>query len=75
MEDRDQGAVEGDASAFGQPPDLSVLARVEGELTDVERALQRLDDGTYGTCSVCGTPVSDAELEAAPASAFCAQHG
>jgi RNA polymerase-binding transcription factor DksA len=75
MEDEVEGAVEGDASTFGRPPDLSVLAQVEGELADVERALQRLDEWTYGNCSVCGTPVSDAELQAAPASAFCAEHG
>jgi RNA polymerase-binding transcription factor DksA len=56
------------------PPDLSVLAEVEGELADVERALQRLDEGTYGTCVVCGQRVGDDRLEADPTSSRCADH-
>lgn len=70
MEHQDLEAGAGDAA----PLDMSVLARIEGELADVERALQRLDDGTYATCSVCGASLSDATLEAAPASAFCDEH-
>lgn len=55
-------------------PDLSILASVEGELADVERALQRLDEGTYGTCQVCGAAIDDERLAAAPAAAHCRAH-
>lgn len=55
-------------------PDLSHLAGVEAELADVERALQRLDEGTYGTCKVCGGAIDDERLAAEPATAFCAEH-
>ena len=51
--------------------DLSVLEQVEAELADVEHALQRLDDGTYGTCEACGKQIDDARLEALPATRFC----
>jgi DnaK suppressor protein len=57
-----------------EPPDLSVLADVEGELADVEAALQRLDAGTYGTCQVCGEPIADDRLAADPTAARCEQH-
>jgi DnaK suppressor protein len=52
-------------------PDLSILEDLESELRDVEHALHRLDDGTYGTCEVCGGPIGEARLEAAPATRVC----
>ena len=74
MDEHGEPAGVGADAPGGGATDLTVLARVEGELGDVERALQRLDDGTYGTCSVCGAALTDAELEAAPASALCGEH-
>src|SRR3546814_16665656 len=50
------------------------LDRVEGELADVERALARLDEGTYGTCEACGAPIDDARLESDPVTRLCAAH-
>jgi len=61
--------------AVERMPDLSILTSVEGELADVERALQRLDEGTYGTCQVCGAAIDDARLAAEPAAAGCREHG
>jgi RNA polymerase-binding transcription factor DksA len=40
-------------------------------LSDVEHALAKVDDGTYGTCESCGQPISPARLEAKPAARFC----
>jgi len=54
--------------------DTGLIDRIEAELADVERALARLDEGTYGRCEVCDTPLGDAELEAAPAARFCRAH-
>lgn len=50
------------------------LASAEADLADVEHALRRLDDGTYGRCEVCGGPVDDERLAAAPATRTCADH-
>ncbi len=52
-------------------PDLSVLDELETELGDVERALQRLEDGSYGTCELCGEAISEARLQARPATRLC----
>jgi DnaK suppressor protein len=38
---------------------------------DVVRALQKLDDGTYGLCDRCGLSIADERLEARPASVLC----
>jgi RNA polymerase-binding transcription factor DksA len=40
----------------------------------VERALERLDDGTYGTCEACGVALPDERLDVAPAARFCTEH-
>lgn len=40
-------------------------------LRDVERALERIADGTYGTCEVCGSAIRAVRLEALPASSRC----
>lgn len=56
---------------FDRERDLAILEQVEAELSEVERALQRLEAGTYGTCEACGKPIDDARLEAVPAARFC----
>ncbi len=41
------------------------------ELKDIESALVRLKEGTYGNCSQCGTEIQAGRLEALPAAAMC----
>ena len=40
-------------------------------LTDVERALEKLRDGTYGTCDSCGDTIGEERLEAIPWVTLC----
>lgn len=54
--------------------DVAALAAIEVELADVARALERLDEGTYGSCETCGAAMSDEALAEAPASRRCAEH-
>ena len=51
-----------------------LAAQLRDELDEVERALAKLDDGTYGACEVCGELIADARLEAMPATRFCIDH-
>ena len=62
------------SETFEREKDFSILEQVEAELADVERALRRLDDGTYCTCEACGAAIADARLEAMPAARFCVEH-
>jgi RNA polymerase-binding transcription factor DksA len=55
-------------------PDLSILDDAETELADVELALQRLEDGTYGTCERCGGAIGETRLAAFPATRCCEEH-
>jgi RNA polymerase-binding transcription factor DksA len=62
------------SETFEREKDFSILEQVEAELADVDRALRRLDEGTYGKCEACGHPISDDRLEAMPAARFCISH-
>ena len=56
------------------PADLEALDRAEAELEDVERALVRLDEGSYGNCEACGSPIGMERLAETPLTRRCAQH-
>jgi YteA family regulatory protein len=70
----DQHQADLGTETFEREKDLSILEQVEAELADVEHALRRLDEGTYGTCEVCGQPIPEERLEAMPATRFCVEH-
>jgi RNA polymerase-binding transcription factor DksA len=70
----DQHEADVASDTFEREKDFSILEQVEAELGDVERALRRLDDGTYGSCEACGGPIGDERLEVNPAARFCVQH-
>ena len=67
----DQHQADVGTETFEREKDLSILEQVEAELADVEHALRRLDDGTYGTCEACGRPIDEARLDAMPAARLC----
>jgi RNA polymerase-binding transcription factor DksA len=50
------------------------LAHSQRVLDDVDRALERLTEGTYGSCETCGAPIFGADLEADPTRRQCEQH-
>lgn len=56
---------------FEKEKDLSILEHVDAQLVDVDRALGRLEQGTYGTCEACGRRIDDDRLRARPAARFC----
>ena len=70
----DQHQADVGTETFEREKDLSILEQIEAELADVEHALKRLDDGTYGTCEVDGKPIPADRLEAMPAARFCLEH-
>jgi len=57
-----------------RPVSSEELDAAEADVEAVERALGRLDDGTYGTCEVCGGPIGADRAAAEPAARTCAEH-
>jgi DnaK suppressor protein len=55
-------------------PDDASLSEAEAEVADVQHALGRVDDGTYGTCEACGRPIDVERLADQPAARTCAEH-
>ncbi len=70
----DQHNADMGTETFEREKDLSILEQVEAELADVEHALRRLDEGTYGTCEIDGKPIPEERLEAVPAARLCLEH-
>ena len=77
------GRAEAAADHFSQPEDPRAQLATERELefalderdtahlADVEAALARVEAGTYGECTQCGTPITAARLHATPEAARC----
>lgn len=62
---------DGTIEAVSRLTDIGVGNSMEVGLARTERALQKLDEGTYGTCDACGQPIAPARLEAMPESVHC----
>lgn len=57
--------------AAGQGENRELANSLRKQLDDVDVALQRLAEGTYGLCASCGQPIARERLEAMPATQFC----
>ncbi len=51
-----------------------ILKQLEGQLTEVNAALDRIAKGTYGICQICGQPIEKDRLEANPSSKISIKH-
>ncbi|MFH1002955.1 MAG: TraR/DksA C4-type zinc finger protein [Chloroflexota bacterium] len=50
---------------------LTLEKRNREQLAEIERALRKFDEGTYGRCDTCGQPIDPARLEALPQASQC----
>lgn len=50
---------------------LGIVETLKNQLDDVDEAVTKLDDGTYGTCHSCGMQIGAARMEARPFSLYC----
>jgi DnaK suppressor protein len=50
---------------------LSVVTALRENLRDVEHAIAKVGDGTFGTCERCGGPIGEERLEALPWATLC----
>jgi DnaK suppressor protein len=57
--------------AFEQAKELSLLQNSERVLAQVQAALTRFEQGTYGSCERCGATIDPARLQALPYAALC----
>jgi RNA polymerase-binding protein DksA len=76
---RDSGDGAGDDQAdtgtknITREHEMALAANAREMLTQTERALQRLDAGTYGLCENCGNPIGKARMQAFPRATLCVE--
>ena len=59
------------SDAYEQEFTLSLMESEEEALASIETALERIEDGTYGTCEECGVAIPKARLNALPHTGLC----
>jgi RNA polymerase-binding protein DksA len=59
------------ATSFERDHELTVLSNERDKLAQIDRALARIDDGTYGVCESCGNPIGKMRLMAFPRATLC----
>jgi DnaK suppressor protein len=67
----DEHDPEGATIAFERSQVEALVRQARAHLVEVDAALARLEDGTYGVCEVCARPVAAARLEARPVARTC----
>ncbi|MCW2793760.1 MAG: TraR/DksA family transcriptional regulator [Nocardioides sp.] len=64
---------EGTAMAVDRLSQVGVHDQLQLTMVDVERALAKLDESTYGVCDACGKPIGEGRLEALPWATLCVE--
>ncbi len=62
---------DGTVEAISRLTEIGVGTSLESGLARTERALAKLEEGTYGTCDGCGDPIAPARLQAMPDAMLC----
>ncbi len=62
---------DGTTEAISRLTDVGVGTSLEVSMERVDRAIAKLEEGTYGLCDSCGSPIAPARLAAAPESVLC----
>jgi DnaK suppressor protein len=62
---------EGTSEAVDRISSTAAARSIAASLADVDRALEKMDQGTYGLCDDCGRPISSERVEAIPSVTLC----
>ena len=67
----DEHDPEGATIAFERAQLVAVLRHANADLVEIDAAIRRLEDGSYGFCERCELPIAPSRLEARPAARRC----
>jgi RNA polymerase-binding protein DksA len=67
----DDESADAGTATFEREKELSIEQNVRDLIQKIDRALKRIDDGTYGVCEVCGKPIEKARIKALPYVDLC----
>ena len=67
----DDESADAGTATFEREKELSIEQNVRDLLQKIDRALKRIDAGTYGICERCGKPIEKARIKALPYVDLC----
>jgi RNA polymerase-binding transcription factor DksA len=67
----DEESGQGDSMNVERERDLALSAQAMAAVEDIDKALAKIDAGTYGICERCGQPIPKERLKALPYAALC----
>jgi len=67
----DDESADAGTATFEREKELSIEQNVRDLIQKIDRALKRIDDGTYGVCERCGKPIEKARIKALPYVDLC----
>ena len=67
----DDESADAGTATFERERDLSIENNVRDLLAKIDRAIRRMDAGTYGLCDRCGKPIEKARIKALPYVDLC----
>lgn len=67
----DQHMAETAAATLNREIDLTLQDNARAALAQIDRALHKLEDGTYGLCDKCGKSIGEGRLAVAPFATLC----
>jgi RNA polymerase-binding protein DksA len=67
----DDESADAGTATFEREKDLSIEQNVRDLLDKIDRALKRVDEGTFGICERCGKPIEKARIKALPYVDLC----
>lgn len=67
----DEHDPEGATVAWERGQTAALRDQARARLEEIERAMQRLKDGSYGSCEICGRPIGSERLRARPSTVRC----
>ncbi|CAH0346775.1 TraR/DksA C4-type zinc finger protein [Bacillus sp. CECT 9360] len=59
---------------FERERNMAIDNHAESEIEKIDSALQAIEEGSYGTCKICGKEIPYERLEAVPATLYCVDH-
>lgn len=69
----DEEYADAGTATFERERDLSLVNNLRDLMERIDKALARIDEGTYGLCDRCGRPIEKARLKALPYANLCLQ--
>src|SRR5205809_1599974 len=67
----DEEYADSGTATFERERDLSLENNIRDLLEKIDKALERMENGTYGICGRCGKPIEKARLKALPYANLC----